>query len=366
MKFTGLLLAKGLGGLKAGDKILAHRPCGTRPKGSLIKPPSKTGLVRRQEPAAGGMLVLLVFAASLLAVLSVGAAAPAHAQATAPPQSGSTVTAGILLADVDQINLVSGTFNGDFYLWFNSTGNPQTVHYELVNGQATTVTVESNTSTYQEYRISGTFENTLDFADFPFGNHSLSIDVESKNLQASQLTFVPDSANSGTDSLSLNGWDLLGYSISAAPHSYSASETYSRLTFTFTIGAPASEAFLKDVLPVVLITLIAMLAFGLPPARSFERVFIGVTTLIAAVQFHIALLGQIPAVDYLTLADDMMLTAYTLILYGLAVTVLLARQVDRKEVDRAWRLNKKGAVLVPVVAAMALAFLLLLRYSAGM
>ncbi|HUK74295.1 MAG TPA: hypothetical protein VLU99_00785, partial [Nitrososphaerales archaeon] len=59
----------------------------------------------------------------------------------------------------------------------------------------------------------------------------------------------------------------------------------------------------------------------------------------------------------------MMLTVYALILYGLGVTILLARRVDKQEVDAAWKLNTKGAVLVPVVAAVVLAFLLLLGYA---
>jgi len=297
-------------------------------------------------------------------VASAGGAKPAHAQLISPTPTGSPVSVGVLLVDVSQVNLVSGTYNADFYIWFNSTGSPQNVNFEFINGQASSVTVDANTSTYQEYRVRGTFVTDLGFAEFPFDNHSLTIEVESKDLQASQLTFVPDTRGSGADpSFSLNGWDLLGTSISAAPHAYSGSQAFSRLTFAFTIGRPATQAFFKDVLPVALVALIAMLAFALPPARSFERVFIGVTTLLAAVQFHIALLGQIPAVDYLTYADDMMLTVYALILYGLGVTILLARRVDKQEVDAAWKLNTKGAVLVPVVAAVVLAFLLLLGYA---
>lgn len=316
--------------------------------------------MRRERSTAAATMVLVVLTLSL--VVGVVSLAPARAQAS-PPPSDPQVTAGILLVDVNQVNLVAGTFNADFYLWFNSTGDPQFVNYELVNGVATSVSVDSNTTAYQEYRIRGTFTNNLRFQDFPFDNHSLSIQVESKNLQSSQLTFVPDK-ESGTDpSLTLNGWDILGSSVSAAPHVYSGSQSFSRLTFTFTIGRPVYGAFVKDVLPVILIALIAMLAFALPPSRSFERVFIGVTTLVAAVQFHLGLLAQIPPVDYLTVADDIMVTVYVLILYGLGVTVLLAREIEKKNVDRAWRLNKKGTVLVPVVAAVVMAFLLLLGYA---
>lgn len=304
--------------------------------------------------------LLLVAAFCVMAGASTGLA---FASSPSQPASDPQVTAGILLVDVNQVNLVSGTYNADFYLWFNSTGAQQTVAYELVNGQATSVTVDSNTSAYQEYRIRATFTNNLLFQNFPFENHTLSIQVESKNMQASQLTFVADTQGSGTDpSLSLNGWDLIGSSISTTPHAYPGSGTYSRLTFSFTIGRPVAQAFMKDILPVILITLIAMLSFALPPTRSFERVFIGVTTLIAAVQYHLALLSQIPAVHYLTLADDIMITVYTLIMYGLGVTIILARDVDRKDVEKAWRINKKGLVLVPVVTAVVLSFLLLLGY----
>ena len=120
---------------------------------------------------------------------------------------------------------------------------------------------------------------------------------------------------------------------------------------------------MTNVLPIVLITLISLLAFFLPPTRSFERILIGVTTLIAAVQFNLFLLGQIPPVNYLTVADKMMITVYALFLYSIGVTILLAREVENKDFERAKRLNTKGAILVPFIAAVILGFLLLLGYT---
>jgi len=319
----------------------------------------------RRTNGAGLALVLAVLATLIVSSSAVASRNPVKAEQPPPSaQSDPTVTAGMLLLDVQQVNLNSGTFSADFYLWFNSTGSPQTVQYELINGQATSVTVDANSSTYQEYRIVGTFSSNLDFSNFPFDNHSLSIEVESKNMAASQLTFVPDTAGSGVDpSVSLVGWNLLGYSIQAAPHVYSSSQTFSRLTFTFTIVRPAVQSFMTNVLPIFLITLISLLAFFLPPTRSFERILIGVTTLIAAIQLNISLFSQIPPVNYLTIADKMMITVYALFLYSIGVTIVLARQVENKDIERAKRLNTKGAILVPFIAAVILGFLLLLGYT---
>jgi hypothetical protein len=319
----------------------------------------------RRANGATLALVLAVLATLVLSSSAVASQHPAYAQQP-PSSAGSdpTVTAGILLLDVQQVDLNSGTFTADFYLWFNSTGSPTTVQYELINGQATSVTVDANTSTYQEYRIVGTFANSMDFSNFPFDNHSLSIEVESRNMPSSQLTFVPDTAGSGVDpSVSIVGWNLLGSSISAAPHAYSATQTFSRLTFTITIGRPAVQSFMANVFPIILITLISLLAFLLPPTRSFERILIGVTTLIAAVEFNLSLLGQIPPSNYLTIADKMMITVYALFLYSIGVTILLARQVENKDFERAKRLNTKGAILVPFIAAVILGLLLLLGYT---
>jgi hypothetical protein len=321
--------------------------------------------MRRGANGASLVLVLAVLATLVVSGSAVASRNPAYAQQTpSSAQADPSVTAGILLLGVQQVNLNSGTFGADFYLWFNSTGSPQTVQYELINGQATSVTVDANSSTYQEYRIVGTFSSNLDFSNFPFENHSLSIQVESKNMPSSQLTFVPDTAGSGVDpSVSLVGWNLLGSSIQAAPHAYSASQSFSRLTFTFTIARPVVQSFMTNILPIVLITLISLLAFFLPPTRSFERILIGVTTLIAAVQFNLFLLGQIPPVNYLTVADKMMITVYALFLYSIGVTIILARQVENKDFERAKRLNTKGAILVPFIAAVILGFLLLLGYT---
>jgi hypothetical protein len=301
------------------------------------------------------ILIIIALLATSFALVATSSAG--HAAEPAPAK----VTVGIWLVSVQQVDLVGGTYNVDFYLWFNSTGNPQHVKYEFMNGQATSTTVNSNTSTYQEYRVRGTFSQNLDFKNFPFDNHSLTIQLESSNAPSSQLTFVPDTAGSGIDpSLGITGWNILGSSMQTLTHAYPGGSSYSRAVFSFTVERPVLQSFMKNVLPVVLITAIAMLAFFLPPARSFERVFIGVATLLAAVQLQLSVLTLIPPVGYLTLADKMMLTVYALILYGLGVTIYLAAQVDKKDLERASRLNKKGAILVPVIAVIILGVFLLL------
>jgi len=60
-----------------------------------------------------------------------------------------------------------------------------------------------------------------------------------------------------------------------------------------------------------------------------------VTTLLSATAFHLALLSGIPPVGYLTSADRMMLSIYTIFLYNLSASVYIMRLVDAKKTEEA-------------------------------
>ncbi|MDI6819437.1 MAG: hypothetical protein QMC89_00830 [Candidatus Hodarchaeaceae archaeon] len=84
----------------------------------------------------------------------------------------------------------------------------------------------------------------------------------------------------------------------------------------------------KNFLPIIVITLISLLTFAISVKNFGQRVGICVTTLMSAVAYHLAALGALPPLGYLTLLDRVMLVVYTLFLYNLAVSVQAMRLVE--------------------------------------
>ncbi len=300
----------------------------------------------------------LIFALVLALIFLAALGQSIHA---APASGQSTATVGVWLVNVGKVDLSSGSTDLDFYLWFNSSKAPQHVSFEFMNGVVSSISTIDSSPSYQEYRVRGTFQNSLDFRNFPFDSHQVTIEIEDKNLSSSYLTFVPDRDESGIDpSIDIAGWTIESSSVQITQHSYPGNETYSRFNFSFNVGRSTLSSVVKSVVPISIITTIAMLAFFVSPLNHAQRIGLGVTSLLAAVASHLALVSQIPPVGYLTLADKIMITAYGLFLYSLTVSVLVMRKVDQNRLEEAGQLNRRSGFALPGVVLLLLVPLLVL------
>jgi hypothetical protein len=274
--------------------------------------------------------------------------------------SSSEVVAGVYLVNVQKFELSSGSYDVDFYLWFSWSGN-RTVNYEFMNGRASSIDVIEKREDFLDIRVRGTFLKTPNFRDYPFDRHRLTIEVEDKSSTLDDLVFMPDREESGIDhEINIAGWSIEGWKIESVEHAYPGNLTFSRLVFTFTIGRSTLSSVLKSIVPISIITCIAMLAFLISPSNYGQRISLGVTTLMAAVANHLALTSQIPPIGYLTLADKIMITAYGMFLYSLMVSVMVMRLMDQKKPETAQKLNKNAGIMIPIVAGTILGVLIFL------
>lgn len=294
--------------------------------------------------------VVLLLGLLLVSVTALSSVPVVHAQ---PASAAASVRVGVYLVNVQSVNLQAGTYNLDFYLWFNSTGNPQYVDYEFTNGQVTSLDVVQNTSSYQEYRVWGIFQTTFGFQQFPFDNHDLTINIEDRTLTVNQLVFTPDPTSGYDPTAGISGWQLSGGTMQVTTHEYPG-QVFSRAVFSVTINRFQLQSFLEDILPIALVTLIGMMVFVLPVERTFERTFLSVTTLVSAVAISVSTMSQVPSVGYLTLADEISITVFILFAYSIGVSVWLTRMVVNGDKENAERINLKAAILVPVVVVIFL------------
>ncbi|MEM3424041.1 MAG: hypothetical protein QXE51_05695, partial [Nitrososphaeria archaeon] len=133
-------------------------------------------------------------------------------------------------------------------------------------------------------------------------------------------------------------------------------ENYSRIIFTISIQREIFPVFMKNFVPITLITLISLLSFAVSIQNYSQRISIGITTLFSAVAYHLATLSTLPPLSYLTLFDRIMLAIYSLFLFNIGVSVQGMRLVDRKQVERAIVFEDRMQKLLPIVIIVLLIF----------
>lgn len=264
-----------------------------------------------------------------------------------------TVKVGVWFVNVEKVDLIANSYKLDFYLWFKF--NPSEISleevkdFEFINGAPTKYEISANeTQGYLEYRVRGDFIKTFDFTRYQFETHELAVELEHKNLDISTLVFEEDPSSTIEETASVAGWDLGDFQTSVTEHSY-GEETFSRFVFSVTLKRPALSSFIKTVLPISVITTISLLAFFISPQNFAQRIGLGVTTLLSATAFHLSLINAIPPTGYLTLADRMMLSIYTIFLYNLSSSVYIMKLVDSKKTDEAAKFNRKALRFLPIL-----------------
>ncbi|MEM0216116.1 MAG: hypothetical protein QW612_01025 [Candidatus Bathyarchaeia archaeon] len=275
-----------------------------------------------------------------------------------------TLEVGVWLVNVEKVDLSASSYRLDFYLWFKF--NPQEVslsevrEFEFVNGLPTKYEVRVDEENgYLEYRVKGDFIKTFDFSKYPYETHTLTVELEHKSLNASKLILKADPTSSVDEGVNIAGWEIGEFKTYVVEHSY-GDNVYSRFIFSIQIKRPTLSSFVKSVLPVTVITTISLLTFLISPQNFGQRIGLGVTTLMSATTFHLALLSGIPPVGYLTLADKMMISIYVIFLYNLSVSVYIMKLVDMKKIGEAQKFNGKAAKFLPaLIAALVMIQLLL-------
>lgn len=258
---------------------------------------------------------------------------------------------GVYILNVGKIDLHTGTYDLDFYLWISSDDanfveSPPKI--EFMNGKATIDPI-SNEPNYYEARVKGNFQKNMNFRNYPFEQLQLTIEIEGIE-DIKKLEFVVDENETGIDSLvNIPGWNLKGNSAFVTEHEYSDNTNFSRFIFSLDIERFPLSSFLKTIFPVLIITTIAMLAFWMSPTNFTARIGLGASTLLAAVAAHLNAAGQLPPIGYLTLMDKIMIIAYSLFLNNLLSMVIQMRLIDHKQEKEAEKINSKMRKLMPII-----------------
>ena len=300
---------------------------------------------------------LLVFMALATMMLSLSVA-PVKAEDT-PVE----VLTGVRLLNVEKVDLAANSYKLDFYIWFSWDPTQITLaeikDFEFLNGAPSKdIVFVTEEEGFIQYRVKGDFIKTFDFTRYPFETHDLQVTIEHKNMNSTELVYVPDPDSSLDSGVNVVGWNLIDFKTSVVEHLFSGN-SFSNYVFDLYVGRPFFSSLIKNVLPITVIVIISLLTFLIHSKNFGQRIGLAVSTLMAASAVHLSLLNALPPTGYLTLADRMMLIVYIIFLFNLAVSVYIMRLVDRGKIDDAEKFNGTSAkwLVVLTVAMVVVQFL---------
>lgn len=303
-----------------------------------------------------GMLAVLIGCVFCLSLTPAARAAPGP----------NTVLVGIYVLNVGELDLRTGSYTMDFYLSMRcATARCNFGSFEFMNGRASSISLEENTTTERFWRIQANLYENLDLHKYPFDSHNLLIQIEDESLTKQNLTYQPDPNYSAlAPSIVVVGWSVTGWSQSVVDDYYKVyNETYSRYTFSLTLDREPTSA-VAIFIPVLLLTVIALMAtlmYGDVSSVFENRILLSASLLIAAVLFQFSLDSNLPPLGYLTFADWFMIATYFVMMAGLMSGILVLNYHHRKDVAKVEKIHHYSTWLLPGLAIILylLVFLLL-------
>ena len=242
-------------------------------------------------------LVAAVFAAL------IWAAPIAHAQ-----DDPKVVRVGVLVNDIQQLDLQSHSYNVDMYMWFKWKDRDidPSRSFEFLNAfelWGHTLTYDSTKperladgSYYQVLRNQGKFNTKLPLGRYPFDTQHLRIAIEDSQEDASGLVYVPDERPIAvSQDLSLPGWKFEKPSVEVVNNKYvtdfgdpsEVNPDYSRFVVDVPVTRPQGTYALKLLLPMLLVALTAALALWVHPRYVEGRIGIVITALLTLVALQL-------------------------------------------------------------------------------
>jgi hypothetical protein len=202
-------------------------------------------------------------------------------------QGKQVVRVGVYILSVGNLDTKTGTYTIDYFLNFKcETGGCDPSNFDIMNAATRAVdnqtTEEDMANNFYYYRIRASLQTNLNLREFPFDEHTLSIEFEDKNRNRDEYIFIADPDLSGIDSeVYVAGWTLEPYILGEEkPHDYAIyDESYSRVKFAIRIFHPWHSSFMKGLFAAIVIVGAGMLSFLLKENEARDRITLTSSTL---------------------------------------------------------------------------------------
>lgn len=275
-------------------------------------------------------------------------------RAAAHPASGRmTLYVGLYLNELREVDSRTQTYRADLYYWLRYTARGEGDHdadmenIEFVNGELETDDEQERKrigdQIYVIHRARGRFHFLADYRRYPFDVQHFPIEVEHVSVLLNDLEIRPDMHSyrrSGVDmrrvglgeNVALPDMVINRVRHQTASHTYHSdfgdptvvtrSSTYSRYRMTVDTQRVSTSFFIKILIPLAIIQILAYLVFFVPADRLDVAVGLTVTSLLASIAFQITLSDSLPDIGYLTTADHIFHLSYFMVMAAMAQTVM--------------------------------------------
>jgi hypothetical protein len=352
-----------------------------------------------------------------LIVLGLSTAAPALATTSAPKTTSSgprQVAVGVYINDIGALDLSTGSFGADFYLWFRWQGNwtvgadnstvlslvataratpsdneprlaPSALpyNYEFMNSESSSRSLISAQPQYNgtnynllEYRVMGTFHVPVQLDDYPLDEQTLAIEMEDNFYSETSVAYTADYGSvldpTITQPGAIPGLNYVpgSFRVTTIDHAYNTpfgyqvipggntTSVYSRFVAEFTISRPFAASVTSLLLPVAIIVALAVVCFFIDAEKFEERLALLVTAVLTAVLLQVNFASTVPSDGQFTLADRVMLVVYAVLAVGIVVAVLEKRISKAEHPETIMWLDRLALIIIPVATIIAIVLLI--------
>jgi hypothetical protein len=277
-----------------------------------------------------------------------------------------TVTVGVYLISVHDINFHNKEYTARFWLWFlydNPMFNfrdqldipnakaidPPEIFPDTINGKP-----------WIMLKMKCTMKEKWSVQDFPFDHQSLHIQIENSLYDNKLLVFRPDVKGSNYDSLmTIDGWKITDFTIRADSSVYPTAfgdyrikkqnSVFSSFNINMEIERDSWGLFTKIFIGMYISFLIAMVSFAPKPTEIEPRFGLPVGGLFAAVGNKYIIDPLLPESSTFTLVDTLHTITFLAIFAMLMVSAFALKFHDWGRPEMGDRVDKVGATMVVVV-----------------
>lgn len=298
---------------------------------------------------------------------------PVQLRLSSPPRIYKVAYSGIKVDEITNIDIENSTFTAHFYLWFLSSDpedNDLGVEFLNAVGEIDLGTPLQRGMVsdlyYRSYFITGDFKADMNFQKYPFDEQELDIRFRNKDVTNNELVYVIDYLGKEDISSEVvpenSGWKL-NSERSGYAHEFvrfdnnwgsrgavgQYNNEHSVITAKVVIGRDAFKFALKNMLPVILVSIVTYLSFFLDLKHISVVRNVVTGSLLTTAFIHSGLTNNLPPVNYFTTLDIMFYLLYGIILIEMIITILAQRAYDRDDERKAIRYFVFARIFFPIM-----------------
>lgn len=290
------------------------------------------------------------------------------------------------------VNEVSGldpqeqTFNADFFLWFRYSGDDAAEDVFFANAVDPAMTLpeaidrtEENGKHFAMYRVDATFSEPMNFQDYPWDRHVLTIHFQNLSLSQNDIVYVPDQtilAQSQASRLQsavdrtkpfnrIPSWiaervifaQESATSLSTVPNPRTGApqdEVVSVFVAELFYARDVRTFLIKNLLPLALLALVTYISLFFSPENAGTRIGFAVTAILTTSVLLQSIAQNLPEIGY-TVAIEW---GYYVYIALAALLVLLNITIERWYKARRFaavrQLDLIARIVYPVVLAITI------------